>query len=160
MVTLSENAEDNLPRAVNLSWRVRLALLTIFLLAVGTVYITNQFLTARFTQTTLQRAQLRLALYSGNLVSELQKNSIVPSLLGSDAELIGALTSKKYVLTHARKQKLFFLVVDHDNHNSYRFLFYADQLIDIDRIYSHILQLRNDSLRLLRGLNYGPFLGN
>ena len=89
MVTLSENAEDNLPRVVKLSWRVRLALLTIFLLAVGTVYITNQFLTARFTQTTLQRAQLRLALYSGNLVSELQKNSIVPSLLGSDAELIG-----------------------------------------------------------------------
>ena len=102
MVTLSENAEDNLPRVVNLSWRVRLALLTIFLLAVGTVYITNQFLTARFTQTTLQRAQLRLALYSGNLVSELQKNSIVPSLLGSDAELIGALTSKDYQRTSQR----------------------------------------------------------
>ncbi|MDC1530909.1 ATP-binding protein [bacterium] len=102
MVTLSESAEDNLPRIVNLSWRVRLALLTIFLLAVGTVYLTNQFLTARFTQTTLQRAQLRLALYSGNLVSELQKSSIVPSLLGSDAELIGALTSKDYQRTSQR----------------------------------------------------------
>ena len=99
MVTLSESAEDNSQRVVSLSWRVRLALLTIFLLAVGTVYITNQLLTARFTQTTLQRAQLRLALYSGNLVSELQRNSIVPSLLGSDAELIGALTSKDYQRT-------------------------------------------------------------
>ena len=102
MVTLSESAEDNSQRVVSLSWRVRLALLTIFLLAVGTVYITNQLLTARFTQTTLQRAQLRLALYSGNLVSELQRNSIVPSLLGSDAELIGALTSKDYQRTSQR----------------------------------------------------------
>ena len=102
MATLLESAENNSQRVVSLSWRIRLALLTIFLLAVGTVYVTNQLLTARFTQTTLQRAQLRLALYSGNLVSELQKNSIVPSLLGSDAELIGALTSKDYQRTSQR----------------------------------------------------------
>jgi len=102
MATLLESAEDNSQRVVSLSWRIRLALLTIFLLAVGTVYVTNQLLTARFTQTTLQRAQLRLALYSGNLVSEVQRNSIVPSLLGSDAELIGALTSKDYQRTSQR----------------------------------------------------------
>ena len=88
-----------LPRAANLSWRVRFALLTICLLAGATVYITNQLLTTRFTQSTLQRAQLRLALYSGNMVSELQRNSIVPRLLASDAELIGALSSKDYKRT-------------------------------------------------------------
>jgi two-component system C4-dicarboxylate transport sensor histidine kinase DctB len=102
MVASLESVEGNSHRVVSLSWRVRLALVTIFLLAVGTVYTTNQLLTTRFTQTTLQRAQLRLALYSGNLVSELQRNSIVPSLLGSDAELIGALTSKDYQRTSQR----------------------------------------------------------
>ena len=77
-------------------------MLTICLLAVGTVYVTNQLLTARFTQSTLQSAQLRLALYSGNMVSELQRNSIVPRLLASDAELVGALSSKDYQRTSQR----------------------------------------------------------
>ena len=99
MSVIIEHSDMLVPRAANLSWRVRLALLTICLLAGATVYITNQLLTTRFTQSTLQRAQLRLALYSGNMVSELQRNSIVPRLLASDAELIGALSSKDYKRT-------------------------------------------------------------
>ena len=102
MSTITEQTDTLVPRAANLSWRVRFALLAILMLAVGTVYITNQLLTARFTQSTLQRAQLRLALYSGNMVSELQRNSIVPRLLASDAELIGALSSKDYQRTSQR----------------------------------------------------------
>ena len=102
MSSVTENSETLAPRVANLSWRVRIALLTIFLIAVGTVYFTNQLLTARFTQSTLQRAQLRLALYSGNMVSELQRNSIVPRLLSSDAELVGALSSRDYQRTSQR----------------------------------------------------------
>ena len=99
---MTENSGDTSKRVGSLSWRIRFALLAIFLLAVGTVYVTNQLLMARFTQTTLQQAQLRLALYSGNMVSELQRNSIVPTLLVSDAELIIALTSKDYQRTSQR----------------------------------------------------------
>ena len=102
MPAATEHSDTLAPREANLSWRVRFALLAIFMLAVGTVYITNQLLTARFTQSTLQRAQLRLALYSGNMVSELQRNSIVPRLLASDAELIGALNSNDYQRTSQR----------------------------------------------------------
>ena len=102
MTAATEHYDTLAPREANLSWRVRFALLAIFMLAVGTVYITNQLLTARFTQSTLQRAQLRLALYSGNMVSELQRNSIVPRLLASDAELIGALNSNDYQRTSQR----------------------------------------------------------
>ena len=102
MTSATEHSDTLAPREANLSWRVRFALLAIFMLAVGTVYITNQLLTARFTQSTLQRAQLRLALYSGNMVSELQRNSIVPRLLASDAELIGALNSNDYQRTSQR----------------------------------------------------------
>ena len=102
MTAATEHSDTLAPREANLSWRVRFALLAIFMLAVGTVYITNQLLTARFTQSTMQRAQLRLALYSGNMVSELQRNSIVPRLLASDAELIGALNSNDYQRTSQR----------------------------------------------------------
>ena len=102
MTAATEHSVTLAPREANLSWWVRFALLAIFMLAVGTVYITNQLLSARFTQSTLQRAQLRLALYSGNMVSELQRNSIVPRLLASDAELIGALNSNDYKRTSQR----------------------------------------------------------
>ena len=102
MTSTTKKLEGNKILGVSLSWRLRLALLAILLIAIGTVYITNQLLTARFTQSTLQRSQLRLALYSGNLISELQRNSIVPRLLGSDAELIGALNSEDYQRTSQR----------------------------------------------------------
>ena len=102
MSSVTENLEIAPQRVAKLSWRVRFALLAILIIAVSTVFFTNQLLTERFTQSTKQRAQLRLALYSGNLVSELQRNSIVPRLLGSDAELIGALSSKDYQRTSQR----------------------------------------------------------
>ena len=73
------------------SWRVRLALVLLSLVAVLTVYFTNRLLTDRFTETTRNRAELRLALYSGNLLSELRQNAIVPQLLARDPTLIGAL---------------------------------------------------------------------
>ncbi|SNR40767.1 sensor histidine kinase [Puniceibacterium sediminis] len=83
-------------RAGPLSWRVRSALFTLFLLAVATVWVTNSLLTSRFTETTRNRAELRLALYSGNLLSELRRNAIVPQLLSRDPALISALNSSEY----------------------------------------------------------------
>jgi two-component system C4-dicarboxylate transport sensor histidine kinase DctB len=77
-------------------WRVRVALAVLLLLAVGTILTTNRLLTDRFTETTRNRAELRLALYSGNLLSELRRNSIVPQLLARDPALIGALNSDDF----------------------------------------------------------------
>ncbi|MEO0401283.1 MAG: ATP-binding protein [Pseudomonadota bacterium] len=84
------------PRPRSTSWRVRLALVALMLAAVATVYFTNRLLTDRFTETTRNRAELRLALYSGNLLSELRQNAIVPQLLARDPTLIGALNSTDY----------------------------------------------------------------
>ena len=81
------------PRTGSLSWRVRVALILLTAVAVATVFVTNRFLTDRFTESTRNRAELRLALYSGNLVSELRRNAIVPQLLARDPALIGALNS-------------------------------------------------------------------
>ncbi|WP_037372882.1 sensor histidine kinase [Salipiger mucosus] len=84
---------DRARRSGPLSWRVRLALGLLIVLAVATVWVTNLLLTDRFTETTRNRAELRLALYSGNILSELRRNAIVPQLLARDPALIGALNS-------------------------------------------------------------------
>ncbi|MEM6728527.1 MAG: sensor histidine kinase, partial [Pseudomonadota bacterium] len=83
-------------------FRVRVSLAIFVLAAIAVVYGTNSWLTERFTETTRQRAQLRLALYSGNLTTELQRSSIVPQFLVRDPALIGALNSADYQLTSQR----------------------------------------------------------
>ncbi len=84
-------------RRLNLRrWITRLALLLFFVMVVGVIYSTNQILSDRLTASTRSRADLRLTLYVGNLMSELQRNSIVPQLLARDPELINALASSDY----------------------------------------------------------------
>jgi two-component system C4-dicarboxylate transport sensor histidine kinase DctB len=94
-------ANKKAPRA-SLSWVVRIAILCLGMTAVLTIFLTNRFLTDRFTETTRNRAELRLALYSGNLLAELRQNAIVPQLLARDPELIGALNSNDFQLSTQR----------------------------------------------------------
>jgi two-component system C4-dicarboxylate transport sensor histidine kinase DctB len=70
--------------------------------AATTVWVTNRMLTHRFTESTRNRAELRLALYSGNLVSELRRHAIVPQLLARDQALISALQSQDFSLSTHR----------------------------------------------------------
>ncbi|MDX5402755.1 MAG: sensor histidine kinase [Rhodobacterales bacterium] len=79
-----------------------MALGLLMVIAVITIAVTNRLLTDRFTETTRNRAELRLALYSGNLLSELRRNAIVPQLLARDPALISALTSQDYSLSTQR----------------------------------------------------------
>lgn len=78
------------------AWWPRLLLAAFCLVALSIVWVSNQVLTQRFTETTRNRAELRYAFYVGNLVSELQRNSIVPQFLARDPELIGALETGDY----------------------------------------------------------------
>ncbi|MCB1343016.1 MAG: sensor histidine kinase [Pseudooceanicola sp.] len=91
-----------LPRTDTISWRVRIALLLLLAVAVATVWTTNRLLTDRFTATTRSRAELRLALYSGNLLSELRRNAIVPQLLARDPTLIAALDTRNFTESNER----------------------------------------------------------
>ncbi len=93
------DANDSEPGS---GWWVKLAVILLILVAVGVVLVTNRWLSERFTETTRNRAELRLALYSGNLISELQRTSVVPLLLARDPELIGALEKGDYSRTSAR----------------------------------------------------------
>jgi two-component system C4-dicarboxylate transport sensor histidine kinase DctB len=83
-------------RAHTFGWRARLALLFLVSLFIVIILVTNSLLTDRFTENTRNRAELRLALYSGNLLSELRQNAIVPQLLARDPTLIRALDTADY----------------------------------------------------------------
>ncbi|MEP2920335.1 ATP-binding protein [Sulfitobacter sp.] len=85
-----------------ISWRVRIALVGLLVLAIVVISITNRLLTDRFTESTRNRAELRIALYGGNLLAELRQNAIVPQLLGRDPTLISALESADYSLSTQR----------------------------------------------------------
>jgi len=80
----------------------RLLLVGFLLLAIGVVLVSNSWLTDRFTTSTRTRAEVRLALYSGNVVSELQRASVVPLLLSRDQALIGALNSSDFAQSTQR----------------------------------------------------------
>lgn len=92
-----QNSESDSPPGI--SWRVKLVIGLLVLVAIGVVLVTNRWLSERFTETTRNRAELRLALYSGNMVSELQRTSVVPLLLAGDPALIEALRNQTYADT-------------------------------------------------------------
>jgi len=84
------------------SWRMRLVFIVLVALAVAVVFVTNRLLTDRFTESTRNRAELRLVLYSGNLLSELRQNAVVPQLLARDPTLISALNTGDYAQSTQR----------------------------------------------------------
>lgn len=80
----------------------KLVVVALVLVAIGVILITNRWLSERFTETTRNKAELRLALYSGNVVSELQRTSVVPLLLSRDPAISEALTKGDFSRTTQR----------------------------------------------------------
>ena len=95
-------AERALPRLPRLPWPVRGLIAVILVVAGAAVYVANDLLTARFVETTRMRAELRQQLYSGAILSELQRNSVVPLLLSRDATLISALKARDFSASSQR----------------------------------------------------------
>jgi len=100
MITLRQPDPEHQSKTIG--WRARLALLLLTAIAISVVFVTNRLLTDRFTENTRNRAELRLALYSGNLLSELRQNAIVPQLLARDPALIAALDTANYTQSSQR----------------------------------------------------------
>ena len=90
------------PRNQRAPWAMRLVVAALILFAVAVVFVTNRLLSDRFTETTRNKAELALALYSGNLQSELQRTSVVPLLLARDPEISQALIMGEYSGTSQR----------------------------------------------------------
>ncbi|WP_299911024.1 ATP-binding protein [uncultured Paracoccus sp.] len=83
-------------------WWLRIAVALILVTAAGVIWVTNAWLTERFSETTRVRLELRSALYIGNLRSELQRTAVVPLLLARDPALIGSLNGQDFSTTSAR----------------------------------------------------------
>ncbi|MGA0541628.1 sensor histidine kinase [Neotabrizicola sp. VNH66] len=98
----AERTTDSQDAPQGLPWRVKLAVVLLVVLAIGVVVVSNRWLTDRFVDSTRNRSDVRLALYSGNLVSELQRTSVVPLLLSRDPDLIAALRDGNFSRTSAK----------------------------------------------------------
>ncbi len=81
---------------------MRALLVFLVLAALAVIWVTNSWLSGRFTETVRNRAEVRLALYTGNIMSELQRTSVVPLLLARDPALIGSLNSGDFSTTSGR----------------------------------------------------------
>lgn len=95
-------ARLHLPGALVRRWSQRALFVLFILLALAVLWATNTYLTERFTESTRNRADVRQALYTGQLLSELQRTSVVPLLLARDPELINALANNRFQLTSQR----------------------------------------------------------
>ncbi|WP_456388855.1 sensor histidine kinase [Profundibacter sp.] len=100
--TISSDSNSDSRRGRHNAWWARIVILLLVGFAIAAVWSTNALLTERFTETTRNQAQVRMTLYSGNLISELRRASIVPQLLARDPALIGALNSNDHVQTSSR----------------------------------------------------------
>jgi two-component system C4-dicarboxylate transport sensor histidine kinase DctB len=99
---MAEASNPDTSSSPGLPWPIKLVVAFLVLLAVGVVLVSNSFLTDRYTADTRSRAEVRLALYTGNLMSELQRTSVVPLLLARDPELVQALRDGNFSRTSAK----------------------------------------------------------
>ncbi len=84
------------------TWVLRIAMVVFLGIAVVVIWISNIWLTDRFTESTRNRSELRLALYSGSVMSELQRHSVVPLLLSRDPVMIRSLEQNDFSTTSQR----------------------------------------------------------
>ena len=91
MTSTNSDSDDDIVPNERSSLRQRLVIAVFCVIAAVILYLTNSVLMERLSQSTANRAELRLALYGGNFKCELQLNSIVPQLLARKQSMITAL---------------------------------------------------------------------
>jgi len=78
---------------------VRLGAVLLMFTAIVVIWLSNLYFTQLFTQSTRVNAERQLSLYSGRIISDLQRNAVVPLLLARDTTLISALNTNDFVAT-------------------------------------------------------------
>lgn len=81
---------------------VRLGIVLLIISTVTIILLSNLYLTQNYSQVKRTEAERELSLYSGRLISELQRISVVPLLLSRDTGLISDINTKDYQLTSQR----------------------------------------------------------
>ena len=81
---------------------VRLGILALALSVIAIIWLSNLYLTQNYSQAKRTEAERELSLYSGRLISELQRVSLVPLLLSQDTGLLSDINTKDYQRTSQR----------------------------------------------------------
>jgi two-component system C4-dicarboxylate transport sensor histidine kinase DctB len=81
---------------------VRLGILLLVFAVIAIILLSNLYLTQNYSQAKRTEAERELSLYSGRLISELQRISVVPLLLSRDTGLISDLNTRDYQRTTQR----------------------------------------------------------
>ena len=76
----------------------RIFFISVFVFTLTVLFVTNSFFTSRFTEIIKRQGEFNLTKNASNILSELQKNSIIPQLLVNDQEITKALISKDFSL--------------------------------------------------------------
>lgn len=87
------------------SWAAILSRLTILLLFVAAgllIWLSSLYFNERFSQEKREAADRQISLFSGRLISEIQRASVVPLLLSQDQTLINALNSNDFTQSSSR----------------------------------------------------------
>ena len=80
----------------------RVGVLFLIITAVTVIWLSNLYFTQLFNNSTRANAERQLALYSGRIISDLQRSAIVPLLLSRDTTLISALNSADFTNSSQR----------------------------------------------------------
>ena len=97
---ISERSNDPSRRWPN--FIIRLGVILLIGSTVIIILLSNLYLTQNYSQAKRSEAERELSLYSGRLISELQRVSVVPLLLSRDTGLISDINTKDYQLTSQR----------------------------------------------------------
>jgi len=87
-------------RWANLTVRLGIFMLAIAVIAI--IWLSNLYFTQHYSQSKRTEAERELSLYSGRLISEIQRISVVPLLLSQDTGLLSDLNTKDYQRTTQR----------------------------------------------------------
>ncbi len=76
--------------------------LSFLIITLTVLFFTNSFFTSKFSEILKRQGQINLTKNAGNILTELQKSSIIPQLLVNDQEIMKALISKDFSLLSDR----------------------------------------------------------
>ena len=81
---LTEIIKTNQRSPFKIVTKPRIFLISFLIITLSVLFITNSFFTSRFSESIKRQGQLNLTKNTSNLLSELQKNLIIPQLLVND----------------------------------------------------------------------------
>ena len=94
--------ESNLKSQSKIRTKTRLFFLSFLIITLTVLLFTNSFFSSKFSEILKRQGQINLTKNAGNILTELQKSSIIPQFLVNDQEIMKALISKDFSLLSDR----------------------------------------------------------